>query len=477
MTGVRAASRVLRRPPFPLGTRPRDLEPAPAVPPQLTAAFLDVGDLVLGRVGIVALETRSTGGATDGEPHPDPPVGTTVDGRAISVSGAIPWSCAAAPTPSPAPRRRSRRRAAQSSPSPSWSRRAPRSAGGPPAVVSAAEAAAVSATADFRVVDTVSARASSPRAGSTSPTPGRRCSARDPALPGCLGHGGASRGRRRQQRLDHGGARHRGPRRCRPRGRASRSPATRRSASPGCTGPPTPRRRHGRDHRRGALAAPGGTAASITASHLELLGSRYLAYTDVTEAVQLGGAGVWSFGTAEVGAGAGAVAGWSLVVVVEDDALRPARRGVRRADGRQREQLPVLRAARRAGRRDRRRPSPGRATPGTRATGCSSTARRSRVWPRGDGRRLRLLRRRRDPACAPRARPRPRRNEPASASDTGVFAPGDGRVGAGRSRSVSPSGHGVPGRRLARHALRRLAPRSERSKTRGIASRTRPSLR
>lgn len=76
------------------------------------------------------------------------------------------------------------------------------------------------------------------------------------------------------------------------------------------------------------LAAPGATAESITASHLEFLGSRYLAFADVTEAVQLGGAGIWSFGTAEVGTGAGASAGWSLVVVVEDDELPPSRAAV-----------------------------------------------------------------------------------------------------------------------------------------------------
>lgn len=77
------------------------------------------------------------------------------------------------------------------------------------------------------------------------------------------------------------------------------------------------------------LTSPGGVASAVSAQrvdHSDLsIGTAYQSFADVTAIVQAGGAGAWTASGAEVVATTGAYAGWSLVVVYNDPSLSPGR--------------------------------------------------------------------------------------------------------------------------------------------------------
>ncbi|MGL4340659.1 MAG: hypothetical protein ACRCSP_09620, partial [Rhodoglobus sp.] len=90
-----------------------------------------------------------------------------------------------------------------------------------------------------------------------------------------------------------------------------------------------------------ALSAPGADAVSVVADRIDrtTIGGRevYQSSADVTELVTAGGAGQWAATGAPLVTGIDTYAGWSLVVVLEDPSLTPARvalfAGLARVDG------------------------------------------------------------------------------------------------------------------------------------------------
>jgi len=77
------------------------------------------------------------------------------------------------------------------------------------------------------------------------------------------------------------------------------------------------------------LTDPAGGTSSIVAQRVDHVdmsqGLAYQSYADVTALVQAGGAGAWIASEAEVNTASGSYAGWSLVVVYDDPTLSPGR--------------------------------------------------------------------------------------------------------------------------------------------------------
>ena len=71
------------------------------------------------------------------------------------------------------------------------------------------------------------------------------------------------------------------------------------------------------------FATPAAGYVSTTASVVDIVGSRYSAYADVTSRVQAGGSGVYKLSGIQAGRAADRYAGWSLVVVVSNPGLSP----------------------------------------------------------------------------------------------------------------------------------------------------------
>ncbi len=71
------------------------------------------------------------------------------------------------------------------------------------------------------------------------------------------------------------------------------------------------------------LATPTSTYAVVNASQIDVSGSRYSAFADVTAQVSAGGAGTYRVSSIQAGTGADRYAGWALVVVVGNPALPP----------------------------------------------------------------------------------------------------------------------------------------------------------
>ena len=84
------------------------------------------------------------------------------------------------------------------------------------------------------------------------------------------------------------------------------------------TGAPTPANRN-----VVRFATPAAGYVSTTASVVDVIGSRYSAFANVTSRVQAGGSGVYKLSGIQAGRAADRYAGWSLVVVVGNPGLSP----------------------------------------------------------------------------------------------------------------------------------------------------------
>lgn len=71
------------------------------------------------------------------------------------------------------------------------------------------------------------------------------------------------------------------------------------------------------------FATPASGYANTTATTLDVIGTRYSGYADVTARVQAGGSGTYKVSGIQAGRGSDRYAGWSLVVVVGNPALPP----------------------------------------------------------------------------------------------------------------------------------------------------------
>ena len=302
--------------------------PTPTVAPQLSAAFLDAGDFVLGRVGVVAIEVANTGSAA-GAATLDVaiPAGVHLDAtRSISTSGQPDWTCA--------PVAAGIRCTAPSLPAGAASTvYAPVEVsvdaalgGQPTASVTADRATAVTATASAEVVaDGLGTRFLADGAFDVVHA-GASLLSCDAAEAGCL----------EARRRDPGAALDNNswamiPVDAAGLGLPSSSatidiPAGASVAFAGLYwSGNTPVGADTATLGSALLAAPGSAPVAIDAQQVEQQGTRYLSFLDVTSTVASGGAGTWSFGGVAVVGGVGADAGWSLVVVLEDAALAPTR--------------------------------------------------------------------------------------------------------------------------------------------------------
>lgn len=310
--------------------------PVPTVPPTtppagtatLSLAFLDAGDFVRGRVGVLALDVANTG---DGAAAPvelviDIPSGVELDAaRPMTTSGGIDWTCL--------PEAAAIRCTAPSAPAGATSAvyapvvvagDAPL-LGAPAATVTSNGATSATATAEAVVVAAGLGTRFLADGSLAVVQAGASLLSCDAAEVGCLD----ARQRTGAQlnnndwnmvAIDAAGI-----------GVTSSSavvdiPAGSVVRSAGLywsSGIPS-----GADDTRlgaGVLVAPGGAAVDVAAQTVERQGSRYLSFLDVTAQVAAAGSGTWSFGDAAVTTGAGADAGWSLVIVLEHPSL-PATR-------------------------------------------------------------------------------------------------------------------------------------------------------
>ncbi|TKR34120.1 DUF11 domain-containing protein [Luteimonas gilva] len=71
------------------------------------------------------------------------------------------------------------------------------------------------------------------------------------------------------------------------------------------------------------FATPAAAYASITASQVDVSGTRYAGFADVTSQVQAGGSGTYKVAGIQAGTGEDRYAGWSLVVVLRNPSLPP----------------------------------------------------------------------------------------------------------------------------------------------------------
>lgn len=302
--------------------------PTPTRAPAIAAAFVDAGDFVLGRVGVVAIDITNTGAAA-GAATLDitVPVGIQVDAsRPLTTSGTVAWTCESIDT--------AIRCTAPSVPADSTSTvYAPVTVAigtelgtHPSATIAADGAVTASATSLATVVaDGLGTRflADGPVAVVHAGASLLSC---DAAIVGCL----ESRRRDADAALDNNdwemlpidaaglGAPSSAALVEIPEGSTVRFAGLYWSGI-------TPTDADLADLSSATLAAPGGAVVPITAQLVEQQGARYLSFLDVTSQVAVGGAGTWSFGGSAVTGGFGADAGWSLVIVLDDAALSPTR--------------------------------------------------------------------------------------------------------------------------------------------------------
>jgi RNA polymerase sigma factor (sigma-70 family) len=314
--------------PAPTPTRTPTPTPTPTVPPNLAAAFVDAGDYVLGRVGVVALEIVNAGGTANATTlEVTIPSGIELDpSRPFTTSGSPDWDCISLAG--------AVRCTAPSVPTGATSTVYAPVVVSVDAQLGGVPTATIATIGIPEIVVTAAAQVVADGLGTRFLADGEvdvihagasllSC---DPAVAGCL----EARRREGGWPLDNN-AWAMIPIDAAALGAPSSSAiveipagAAVRFAGLYWSGiVPT-----GADSDAlgtALLASPGAAPVTVSAQQVEQQNSRYLSFLDVTGTVAAGGSGTWSFGSTAVTGGFGADAGWSLVIVLEHPALSPTR--------------------------------------------------------------------------------------------------------------------------------------------------------